>query len=77
MSSKQFGEMFEGDSADTCARKFLELELFVRLLSLAICTISGSIYPWYLEGLFLMEGKFPPLSDTSDDDVVVTVNFFG
>ena len=24
-----------------------------------------------------MEGKFPPLSDTSDDDVVVTVNFFG
>ena len=55
----------------------LELELFVRLLSLAICTISGSIYPWYLEGLFLMEGKFPPLSDTSDDDVVVTVNFFG
>ena len=59
MTSEGLGEMFEGDSADTCAGKFLVISMGGRAEGLA-CADPGARAPHRRERKFLVESKADP-----------------
>ena len=73
MTSEGLGEMFEGDSADTCGGKFPLTSMGGRAEGLA-CADPGARTPIGVSGnffLFLLLGFFlPPLLKTTEGVVV-------
>ena len=61
MTSKGLGEMFEGDSADTCAGKFPLVPIGGRAEGLA-CADPGARTPIGASGIFFLLSLSPSLS---------------
>ena len=58
MTSEGLGEMFEGDSADTCTRKF-QLMLMGGLAEGLACADPGTQHEWKFLILFVVLFRYP------------------
>ena len=72
MTFEGMGEMFEGDSADTCAGKFPLVSMRGRAEGLA-CADPGARTPIGASGNFLYVVLFVPIVGTKDNSQVTKI----